>query len=299
MAVISNFDWKRFFLQLYERSFDADVFSRAAQIAFYFSFALFPLLYFLVSLFGLLLDSSDGLKNELFSYLRQIMPWSVFDLIRKTVDEIIENSSGGKLTLGLLVTLWSASAGVDGIRSALNAVYQLKETRTFWWVKIQSLFYTFVVALLTTAVLAVVFYGWQLIGYALAGVGLEVSSPLVLVSIQWVAMLLLMLFVCEVIYNLLPDFKHFRWIWITPGSIVAIILWIILTNGFRFYLGYFNTYNKAYGSLGAMIILMLWLYLTALALMIGGAINSVLADMRVTDSDPDKIANTGNDDDNN
>ncbi len=280
MSAITPFHWKRFFVRLYERSFDADIFSRAAQIAFYFSFALFPLLYFLVSLFGLLLESSDGLKNELFSYLRQIMPVSVFDLVRKTVDEIVENSTGGKLTLGLLVTLWSASAGVDGIRSALNAVYELKETRSFWWVKIQSLVYTLVVAILTAVVLAIVFYGWQLVGYGLDAIGFEVTSPWVLVTIQWIAMLLVMLFACEIIYNLLPDFKNFRWIWISPGSIVAIILWIVLTSGFRFYLGYFNTYNKAYGSLGAVIILMLWLYLTATALMIGGAINSVLADLR-------------------
>ncbi len=280
MSAITAFNWKLFFVRLYERFFDADIFSRAAQIAFYFSFALFPLLYFLVSLFGLLLESSDGLKNELFSYLRQIMPISVFDLVRKTVDEIVENSSGGKLTLGLLVTLWSASAGVDGIRSALNAVYELKDTRSFWWVKLQSLLYTLVVAVLTSAVLAIVFYGWQLVGYGLAGIGFEVTSPWVLVTIQWVAMLLVMLFACEIIYNLLPDFKNFRWIWISPGSIVAIILWIVLTSGFRFYLGYFNTYNKAYGSLGAVIILMLWLYLTATALMIGGAINAVLADLK-------------------
>jgi membrane protein len=290
MTAFANFNWKQFFVRLYERSVDADIFSRAAQIAFYFSFALFPLLYFLVSLFGLLLETSDGLRNELFSYLRQILPVSVFDLVRKTVDEIVANSTGGKLTLGLVVTLWSASAGIDGIRSALNAVYELKETRSIWWTKLQSLAYTLVVALLTAIVLAIVFYGWQLVGYGLAGIGLEVSSPLVLVLIQWIAMLLVMLFACEIIYNLLPDFKEFHWIWITPGSIVAIVLWLVLTSGFRLYLGYFNTYNKAYGSLGAVMIMMLWLYLTASALMIGGAINAVLHELRTKSSKPPEHA---------
>ncbi len=290
MTAATKFDWKQFFVRLYERSIDADIFSRAAQIAFYFSFALFPLLYFLVSLFGLLLETSDGLRNELYSYLRQILPVAVFDLVRKTVDEIVANSTGGKLTLGLVVTLWSASAGIDGIRSALNAVYELKETRSIWRTKAQSLVYTLVVAVLTAVVLAIVFYGWQLVGYGLAGIGLEVSSPLVLVSIQWIAMLLVMLFACELIYNLLPDFKEFHWIWITPGSIVAIILWLVLTSGFRIYLGYFNTYNKAYGSLGAVIIMMLWLYLTASALMIGGAINAVLHELRTKRSKPPEHA---------
>ena len=284
MKAITEFDWKRFFVRLYERSFDADIFSRAAQVAFYFSFALFPLLYFLVSLFGILIESSEGLRGELFSYLRQIMPASVFDLVRKTIDEIVANSTGGKATLGLIVTLWSASAGVDAIRSALNAVYELKERRSWMRTKAQSLLLTFVVTILAAVVLTTVFYGWQLVQYALASIGLEVTSPLILITIQWVSTLLVMLFACEVIYNLLPNFRTFRWIWITPGSIAAIVLWILLTSGFRIYLGNFNSYNKAYGSLGAVIIMMLWLYLTASALMIGGAINSVLHEMHAADT---------------
>ena len=291
MKSLTEFAWKRFFVRLYERSFDADILSRAAQVAFYFSFALFPLLYFLVSLFGILLESSQGLRDELFSYLSQVMPLSVFNLVRKTVDEIVENSSGGKLTLGLIVTLWSASAGVDAIRTALNSIYELKERRSFLRTKAESLALTLIVSVLTTVILAIVFYGWQLFQYGLAGIGLRVRSPLVLAGIQWISILLIILFVCEIIYNLLPDFKKRKWDWITPGSIVAIILWIVLTTGFRTYLGYFNSYNKAYGSLGAVIIMMLWLYLTATALMIGGAINAVLGDMRASGkSEPRAVA---------
>lgn len=274
---IRNLKWKPFFKSLYDRSFDNDIFSRAAQVAFYFSFALFPLLYFLVSLFGLILESSEGLRGELFVYLRRLMPLAVFTLVSTTVEEIVANSTGSKATLGLIATLWSASAGVDAIRNALNDVYEIKDTRPWWRTKIQSIILTFVFSILATAVLAVVFYGWQLVQYLLGGVGLEVTSPIILVAVQWISILLLMLFVCEIIYNLLPDFEKFRWAWITPGSIVAIILWILLTSGFRVYLGYFNSYDKTYGSLGAVIIMMLWLYLTALVLMIGGLINSVLA----------------------
>lgn len=285
MTLRKSFNWKRFFVRLYERSFDADIFNRAAQIAFYFSFALFPLLFFLVSLFGLILDSSEGMKNELFEYLRQIMPASVFALVEKTVVEIVDNSSSGKATIGLVIALWSASAGVDAIRTALNAIYNLKESRSWLRTKVQSLFLTFVVSLLTTVVLAVVFYGWQLVQFALNGIGFMVTTSLILVAIQWISTLLVMLFACEIIYNLLPDFKKFRWDWITNGSIVAIVLWIVLTSGFRLYLGYFNSYNKAYGSLGAVIIMMLWLYLTAMALMIGGVINAVLAEPAVAEDE--------------
>ena len=259
---------------------ETDIFSRAAQVAFYFSFSLFPLLFFLVSLFGIVLESTEGLKAELFTYVRQIMPSSAFELVRKTVEEIIDSSSSGKLTLGLAITLWSASAGIDSVRSALNAVYELRETRWWWKTKAQSLAITLLLILLVAVVLGIVFYGWQAAQVALSYIGLQVTSPLVLVSIQWISILVVMLFACEVIYNLLPNFKKYRWDWITPGSIVAIVLWLLLTRGFRLYLEYFNTYNKAYGSLGAVIILMLWLYLTAIVVMIGGVINAVLREMR-------------------
>lgn len=264
---------------LYKKVVESEVFSNAAQVAFYFSFAIFPLLYFLVSLFGIVLESSQGLKDELFSYLRQIMPFAVFDLVKRTVDEIIENSSGGKVTLGLAITLWSASAGFDAIRNALNSIYGLKETRLWFRTKTESLVLTFVISILVGIVLAMVFYGWQFFKSLLSKIGLEGDWPFLLTAIQWVSIIAVMLLVCEVIYNLLPNFGKFRWEWITPGSLVAILIWILLTTSFRTYLGYFNSYDRTYGSLGTMIILMLWLYLTASALMIGGAINAVLDDL--------------------
>lgn len=266
-------------MRLYDKAFDTDVFSRAAQTAFYFSFAIFPALYFLVSVFGIVLSSAEDLRGEIFNYLGRVMPFSAFDLVRKTVNEIAASSSGGKLTFGLIVTVWSASAGVDGVRTALNAVYDLTERRSWWRTKATSIAITIVVSILVAIALSIVFYGWRLVQVAAASIGVEITSPLILGAIQWISILLVMLFVFEVIYNLLPDFRKFKWIWLTPGSLVAIVLWLLLTTGFRVYLAYFDTYDKAYGSLGAVMILMLWLYLTALVVMIGGAINSVYADI--------------------
>ena len=139
------------------------------------------------------------------------------------------------------------------------------------------------IAVLTAAVLGIVFYGWQLVEYTVASLGFRITSPLILITIQWLAIFLVMLFACELIYNLLPDFKRWQWAQVSPGSVVAILLWLLLTGVFRVYLIYFDSYSKTYGSLGAMIILMLWLYLTAVALMIGGAINAVLSEMSADD----------------
>ncbi len=275
-----KFSWNKFFDRMYGRVFRADVFSHSANAAFYFCFALFPLLYFLISVFALILGSSQTLRGELSLYLAQIMPWSVYQLVETTIDEIVTTATGGKLTLGLLVTLWFASAGVDGIRVGLNAVYSREETRPYWRTKLQSIGLTFVGSLLIGIVLAMVFYGWQMFGYLLGSLGVESPPPWLLVMIQWITILIVMFAACEIIYNFLPDFKRFRWIRVTPGSVVAVGLWLVLTTGFRIYLSYFNTYNRTYGSLGAMMILMLWLYLTALTILVGGAINAVLEEMR-------------------
>jgi len=276
MISIIEFDWKDFFIRLYKKADESDVFNRTAQAAFYFSFALFPLIFFLVSFLGLILESTDALKGELFEYLQQIMPASVFVLVRNTVEDVAASSSSGKLTLGLVATLWSASSGVDAIRGALNSIYGLRERRSWFLTKAHSIGLTLVLTILAAIGLTIVFYGWQLIQFSSVWIGIPITSTLILVGIQWISILIVMLFACEIIYNFLPDFREVRWIWITYGSIVAITLWLILTGGFRLYLHYFNNYDKTYGSLGAVIILMLWLYLTALVLMIGGAINAVL-----------------------
>ena len=276
---LKNFHFKSFFYRLYERAMEEDIMSSAAQVAFYFSFALFPLLLFLVNLFGIILGSADDLRGELFYYLRQVMPNSAYELVQTTIVEVTTGSSGGKLTIGFFIALWSASAGVDSLRVALNSVYGLRETRDWWKTKLLSLSFTFVITILVSVALAIVFYGWKFISFALSSMSLPVPSPFFLVVIQWLAILTILLIVFDLLYNSIPNRSPFKWVWITPGAITGIILWLILSNGFRLYLNYFNSYNKTYGSLGAVIILMLWLYLTALVILIGGLINSIVAEL--------------------
>ena len=287
MELLPDIDWKAFAKNLYAKVMDTDVFSHAAQIGFYFSFAFFPLLLFLISLFGMVLESTDNLRTELYVYLAQIMPASAYTLVQETLNEVIENSSGGKLTLGIFVTLWSASAGVDSLRNSLNAVYELKESRPWWKNKLQSLILTLMFILLIAFALTSVTAGIKLFEVTLGSIGLDVTSSWVLVAIQWAAVIVLLLLATAVIYSWLPCFEEFKWVWISPGAVVAILLWLLLSGGFRLYLQYFNSYNKTYGSLGAVIILMLWMYLTGMAILVGGAINSVLTEM--TDAKKDQV----------
>ncbi len=280
---------KTILVRLYEKAFEDDIFSSAAQVGFYFSFAIFPLLLFFVSLFAIFLETSGSFKLELFFYLKQIMPISAYELVRNTIEETMQNSSGGKLTLGIIVALWSASAGIDSLRIALNSAYDFKETRAWWKTKSLSVTFTFILTVLITLALGAVFYGWKFASIILGWVGIDEPAPFYLVALQWVLTLIVLLVIFELLYNFLPNRIPFRWFWITPGATVGIGLWLILSNSLKTYLAYFNTYDRTYGSIGAVIILMLWLYLTALVILIGGLINSIIEELKTEKKIEDKM----------
>ena len=287
LGEIRQINIKDFLKRLYEKAWnEEDLLSSAAQVAFYFAFALFPLLLFLVSLFGIVLESAGDLRAEMFFYLRQIMPGSALDLVQKTIVEVTQNSSGGKLTFGIVVALYSASIGIDSIRIALNGVYNLTETRPWWKTKLLTLFLTFVLAVLVTVALGIIFYGEKFLTLILDWIKLPIPSPFFLGILQWVTVLIVLILTFALLYNYLPKHKKHMWVWITPGAIISIILWLALSYAFRLYLNYFDTYDKTYGSLGAVIILMFWLYLTALVILIGGSINAVLQEF----TDPETAA---------
>lgn len=275
----------KFSVRLYEKAFHDDIFSRAAQVAFYFSFSIFPLLFFLVTLFGLILDNTEEYQRQLFDYLRQIMPRTAFELVRNTIVETAQNSSTGKLTFGFLVAIWSASAAIDSLRVALNHVYSLKETRYYWTTKSTSLALTVAIGTLFLIALALIFYGTHLISYIFSHFSILVESDFILVLLKLIIAFIVVKLLFAIIYNLLPNYDKFRWNWTTSGANVGIILWLILSFAFRLYLQFFDSYARTYGSLGAMIVLMLWLYLTALVILIGGAINAILIEIRSENSD--------------
>ncbi|HVF46921.1 MAG TPA: YihY/virulence factor BrkB family protein [Pyrinomonadaceae bacterium] len=257
--------------KLWKKVSDDDILGNAAQVAFYFSFALFPLLLFLMSLLGIILSDKKELQDELFLILGQVMPTSAFELVQKTLDEVMAKSSGGKLTIGILITLWSASAGVDNMRGTLNEVYNLTESRSWFRAKLTSLLLTLALGIMILLALAFVVYGSQMLDAAL-----PVDSVYLLEALKWLVVLIVLLLAFAFIYNFAPNHEPFQWKWLTPGAVIGVGLWILLTIGFRIYLQYFDSYAATYGSLGAVIILLLWLYLTALVILTGGAVNAIL-----------------------
>jgi membrane protein len=251
-----------------------DVFGRSAQLAYYFLLALFPLLLFLTSVIGLVLGSGTGLRHSLFNYLSQVLPGSAFQVVDSTMYEISSASGGGKLTFGILAALWAASNGMGAMTQALNVAYNLKESRSWWKQRLIAVGLTLALSVLIISALILVLYGGRLADQIAAGYGFGEHFSIAWKVLQWPIVLAFMLLAFALIYYLAPDLHEQKWIWLTPGSVLGVALWLLVSFGFRLYLHFFDSYSKTYGTLGAVIVLMLWLYLTGAAILIGGEVNS-------------------------
>jgi membrane protein len=193
-----------------------------------------------------------------------------------TLREVTRGSSGGKLTFGLLFALYAGSGGMTQLISTLNAAYEVHESRSWITVRLISIALTITMSFLIIMALLLVLAGGSVLQY-LGGVLGWSSVVLVLgKTLQWGLALTFVVIAFALIYYFAPDVKERHWYWITPGSVVGVLLWAAASAGLRAYLHFFDTYNKTYGSLGAVIILMLWFYITGLAFLVGGQLNSTI-----------------------
>lgn len=256
--------------------YEGDLLTRAAALSYYFLLALFPLLIFLTAMLGYFAEGGTELRRNLLNYLASIAPRSASQLVRATVEEITEGAGGGKLSFGLVAALWFASFGMGAVGDTLNSAYGVRESRPFWRVRLISLGLTAALAALIISALALVLYGGE-IGEGLAG-RYDLGAAFVAVwnVIQWPIVLAFVLFGFALIYYHAPDLRHQKWYWITPGSLIGVALWLAVSFGFRLYLSYFDSYSVTYGSLGAVIILLLWFYMTGAAILVGGKANAVI-----------------------
>jgi membrane protein len=252
-----------------------EVADRAAALSYYFLLALFPLLLFLVTLLGFLAGPGSQLRNTLMTDLARLMPASASELVAKTLSEVSRSATGWKLVLSLLLSLWAASSGVSAIISALNVAYAIKETRPWWKTRlVVSPGLTIALSVLVIAALGLVLFGGSL-GESLATkMGMGYAFTVAWKILQWPLIFGFMLLAFAMVYYFAPNLENPEWYWISPGAVAGLFLWLAGSLGFRVYLHYFNTYNATYGSLGAVIILLLWFYITGAAILIGGEVNS-------------------------
>ncbi len=261
---------------VFNDALEDDLFDRASGLAFDFLFALIPLLVSLLALFGLFASRSVQLQNNLLAFFADFLPSVAFQLLSDTTRMLATNSTGEALVIGLLSALWFASRGVASMISGLNVVYRTKESRPWLKVRAISVALTLVISILVLSSLITLLVSGSVVDWI--GNKLHLASAAVALwkSLQWPGAVAFMLFSYALIYSFGPDVHTKRWQWVTPGSVVGVILWLAVSEGFRIYLRYVNSYTLIYGSLGALMILMVWLYVTALAFLIGGGINSCI-----------------------
>ena len=287
MWSLGGLTWKELGRRVWQQMNDDDMWGRAAQLSYYFLLALFPLLIFLTSVIGIIMGSGTGLRHSLFNYLSQVMPPSAFQLVDETMRQVTESSGGGKISFGILAALWAASNGMGAISESLNAAYNVKETRPWWRARLASISLTIAIAILIMTALVLMLYGGTIAEKIAASYGFGALFTTLWKILQWPIVLFFILLSFSLIYFFAPDLKDQDWKWVTPGSMIGVALWILVSFLFRLYLGFFDSYSATYGSLGAVIILMLWFYLTGLAILIGGEINSEIENAAAEKGAPD------------
>jgi membrane protein len=263
------------------RSFNQDnLLSRAAELGYYFLFALFPTLVCATSILGFAARGASSVYSHLLTYLAIVIPHSAFAIILTTFKETSAKASGGKITLGLAAALWSASVGFSAIQDAMNIVYKVKETRSYWKARGAAILVTLLLSMIVTLTLASLLAGDFIGGIAQQHFAHHFERVAVAVAsrtIAWAVAAALLILLFAVIYFFAPDVKNKRWHWLTPGSAIGIAAWLLASIALRIYLHFFDSYSLTYGSLGAVIILLTWFYITGLMLLTGAEINSEIA----------------------
>ena len=284
---LGGIGWRELAKRVWSEVQKDNVFGRAAELSYYFLLALFPFLIFLTSIIGIVLGSGTGTRHALFQYLARIMPPSAFQLIDNTMVEVSQSTGGGKLSFGILAALWAASNGLGAITESLNTAYDLEETRPWWKQRLTAIGLTIALSVFIIGALILVVAGGRIAEWLAAHYGFGPVFPMTWKIIQWPVVLACMTFAFALIYYLAPDFREQAWQWLTPGSVIGVALWLLVSLAFRLYLHFFDSYSATYGSLGAVIVLMLWLYLTGAAVLIGGEVNSEIENAAAKQGDPE------------
>jgi len=253
-----------------------ELFERASGLAFDFLLGLFPLLFILLAAFDLFASYSLQLRTNLLAYFADLLPTLAFQLLNRITGELAANTSREKLTIGIFVGLWLVSTGVASIISSLNVAFRIKESRSWFKVRAVALGLTLVISILILWAMCIVLLSGDFVDWL--GKELQWASAMILIgkALQWPTAVVFVIFSYALIYHFGPDLPDRQWQWMTPGSVFAAILWLAASVGFRVYLRFVNNYTVIFGSLGAAIILLVWLYVTGLAFLIGGEINATI-----------------------
>ncbi|MFC7319679.1 YihY/virulence factor BrkB family protein [Halobacillus campisalis] len=241
----------------------------AAQ-AYYYLLAIFPLVILLLSILPYLNISAE----EAMNFMQNILPGGAADIFQENIVNLVETPNGGLLTVGILGTLWSASNGVNAFIQASNIAYNVEETRSFIKVRLMSIFLTIGMIIAIAVALALPIFGDVIISMLSDFLNLPAQTIGLFQVLRWVISIFVMSLTLMALYHFAPN-KSFPFKEILPGAIITAILWQLISLAFSFYVSNFANYSATYGSLGGIIILMLWFFITGIILMVGAEINVV------------------------
>lgn len=276
---------KGFFQDLIHRTKKADMSGMGAQLAYFFLLSFFPMFIFLVTLLPYLKLE----RGQVFDFLSNIMPDEVYSLIEGTLIELLSSQNSGLLSIGVIGTIWSASRGVDALMKTLNRAYEV-EGKASIMNRIWSLLFTIsLVAVILMALILPVF-GRQIGNLIFSYFGVAESFETIWTFIRWITPPTLIFWLLTVMYWIVPNTApRLAIISVLPGAFFATSGWLVLTYGFSFYINNFGNYSATYGSIGGVIILMLWLYFTGMMLIFGGLLNATFQKYQLAKKNKENI----------
>lgn len=248
-----------------------DIANLSAQQAYYFFFALFPALLTLLSIASFFPIANAG--DEIVRALDPLAPPEMLKFLREQIANISNTGAGGILTFAFLLTIWSSSSALVSITTTLNAAYDIIEERPWWRVRLTAIALTIGLALFILTSLSLVLVGPTAAEQLATRLHLGEAFKWSWWVLQWPVVLMLVASGIAIVYYFAPDAEQ-RWVWITPGSILATIVWLAVSLGLKFYVARFANFNETYGAIGGVIVLLLWFWLSGLAILIGAEFNA-------------------------
>ena len=273
--------WKDILWRTYQELSDDRLVAVAAGVVFYGLLAVFPAITALVSLYGLFADANT--INQHLTLAADILPQGGLDIVQDQVNRITSKADatlGFGFLFGLALALWSANAGIKAIIDALNVVYDEKEKRGFFWLNLTSLAFTVAAIISLLLAIAAVIVLPVLLNY----IGLSDFSETLLRVLRWPALLVLIIMGLAVLYRFGPSRTEPRWEWLSVGSVAAAVAWLVASALLSWYLANFANYDATYGSLGAAIGFMMWLWISAIVILFGAELNSEIEHQTARDS---------------
>ncbi len=252
------------------------VFGHAAELGFYFLFAVFPILFCAGSILGLAAKSADQIYDHVLKYLALVVPAQALNTVLFTLKQTTAAATSGKVTLSSIGSIWAASVGISAIQSSLNAIYKIDDSRSYIVSQLYAIWLTFLLAIVVSIGLAAPFAAnlFAAMLHSKLRNPLFASATTVLVRVLgWTISAAMLSLVFAIIYDWVPGWQTRRWRWFTPGGAIGLLGWLIASLGLRFYLAFFNRFSVVYGSLGAVIILLTWFYICGLMLLLGAEVN--------------------------